>query len=133
MHEDESRLFLLRTGVQRKEELAVNFEAIGSVEDHLLRRRKLVRWKILWPRFRAQCLNNSVCLEGTSERPRRMPCIRPNIDIVFSVTQRYRAPFVASTASELARTISAGTDRPDVPPINVATIGVEKYGFAIRR
>src|ERR1700738_3512868 len=51
VHEDEGGLLFLSTSIRRKKELAVNFDAIGGVENYLLRRDQLLGWKVGGPGF----------------------------------------------------------------------------------
>ena len=46
MHENKGRMFFAGLGVAWHEELAVNFQAVGGVEDYLLRGDELVGRKV---------------------------------------------------------------------------------------
>src|SRR5258708_17624396 len=60
-----------------------------------------------------------------------MLSIGGKINNSLSITQHQWTPFVALAASEFGRMISRDADRPEVTPVNIATIGVEEHGLAI--
>src|SRR5438270_4235610 len=59
--------------------------------------------------------------------------VRTEVDDSLLIVQNYRAPLNCFAASKLAGITAIDVDNPEMAPINVTAIGVEKDAFAIWR
>src|SRR5580704_5363292 len=131
--EDESRMLFAGLGVAWHKQLAVNFEAVGGVEDHLLRGDKLVGGKVGKRRS-----NRSSEAIGCKDRVKylyRMGRVRTHINKVVAVGKNEGAPLDALRTQMRHRTRSAFSyvDQPYVAAVDVGAVGIEGNFFPVRR
>src|SRR5579864_5139751 len=95
MHEDQRWFLVARLGVGWKKKLSMNFQAVLSAKSDLLRRDKLVRWKIPGPGFGRDGTRLSIGRDTSEKGATRMRSVRAEIYEGQAVLEQHRAPLDA--------------------------------------